>query len=80
MPRTVPDQIDYMYKNGLLPKLSEKDVEDLKAAYKLGLFYFQVGQHVISTDTESRPVSFIIPDPAELKEAFTNTQSILAKM
>ncbi|WP_420420859.1 hypothetical protein [Simkania sp.] len=80
MPRTVPDQIDYMFVKGLLPKLKPQDVTDLKAAYKLGLFYFQTAQHVISTDEESRPITFVIPDKAELKKAFEDTQAILGKM
>lgn len=80
MPRTVPDQIQYMCDKDLLPKLTPDDVRDLKAAYTLGLFYFQTAQHVISADEESRPITFAIPDKAELKKAFTDTQRILAKM
>ena len=80
MPKTVPEQIQFMHDKGFLPKLSKRDVADLQAAYKLGLFYFQVGQHLISTDPKKAPVSFTIPNKEELAKAYTDTKRILEKM
>jgi len=80
MPRTVPEQIQYMFEKGLLSKLDKQDVKDLQNAYILGLFYFQIGQHVISTDTDAKPVTFVVPDKEELQKAFKDTQRILKKM
>ena len=80
MPRTVPEQIDYMAEKKLLPKLTPDDIRDLKAAYKLGLFYFQTAQHVISADKDSNPITFVVPDKAELSKAFADTQRILNKL
>jgi len=79
MPRQVPDQIDYMYKLGLLPNLSKTDVGDLKQAYTLGLFYFQTAQHLVSS-MEGSPVQFPIPDKEELAKAYADTVRILEKM
>jgi len=80
MPRTVPEQIQYMFERGLLPKLNQRDVRDLQNAYILGLFYFQIAQHLISTDIDAKPVTFVVPDKEELQKAFENTQRILRKM
>ncbi len=76
MPRRVPEQIDYMREIGLLPRLSEEDVRDLKKAYTLGLFYFQTSQHLVST-RENGQVQFPISDKEELVKAYKDTQRIL---
>ncbi|WP_420420858.1 hypothetical protein [Simkania sp.] len=80
MPSTVPEQIQYLFDKGYLPKLSKQDVTDLQAAYKLGLFYFQVGQHLFSVSPDKVPISFSIPDKEELAKAYMDTDRILAKM
>ena len=79
MPRPVPDQIQYMYEQGLLPHLSPQDVIDLKQAYTLGLFYFQTAQHLVS-NIDSFAVTFDIPDPAELTKAYIDAERILRKI
>lgn len=77
MPRQAPDQIDFMYNRGLLSKLSAQDIQDLKSAYALGLFYFQTAQHLHSST--GKPIEFVIPNKEELAKAYQDTTRILAK-
>lgn len=79
IPRGVPDQIDYMRGLGLLPRLSEEDVRDLKQAYTLGLFYFQTAQHLVTIGNGGK-VEFPIPDVEDLRKAYMDTKRILAKL
>lgn len=78
MPRGVVDQIDFIYQNGLLPQLSKEDIEDLKKAYILGLFYFQTAQHLFAS--QGKPIEFSIPDKEEFAKAYQDTARILAKL
>lgn len=79
MPKAIPELIEYMYLEGLLPELDEQDVEDLKNAYRLGLFYFQMGQNLASVEKRA-PVKFSAADNDELAKTYANTQRILGKI
>ncbi|MBS0629495.1 MAG: hypothetical protein JSS30_04635 [Verrucomicrobia bacterium] len=70
IPKAIPELIDYMYQERLLPELSMEDVQDLQNAYRLGLFYCQNGEVIQCTD----------PERIELQEAYDNTHRILGKI
>lgn len=71
MPRTIPELIDYMFQERLLPELCKQDIEDLQNAYRLGLFYSHRGQDTLKL-TEAEKV--------QLQQAYTNTQRVLGKI
>jgi hypothetical protein len=79
MPRSVPEIIEYIFERNICPQWEKPDVEKLKAAYNLGLFYFHIAQSLIAAK-KGEPIAHLqIPDVEELRAAYTDTLSILQK-
>lgn len=79
MPRSVPEIIEYIFERALCPQWERPDVEKLKAAYNLGLFYFHIAQS-LKAAKKGEPITLLqIPDVEELRAAYTDTLRILEK-
>ena len=77
LPRTVPEQIDYLYLERVLSNLSPQDIKDLKKAYSIGLLYFQTAQRLFIAS--KHPVEFPVSDKTELQKAYADTLRILTR-
>ncbi len=79
MPKAIPELIEYMFKERLLPELCKQDIEDLQNAYRLGLFYFQMGQNACNPP-EGVAIKLTEEDKARLQKAYADTQRVLGKI
>ena len=79
MPQAVPDLIDFMFDERVLP-LSREEAETLKHAYKLGEFYSKTGLAIHRATNKPAKLTLSPDDAHSLRDAYTQAYAILLKL
>jgi len=79
MPQAVPDLIDFMFDERVLP-LSREEAETLKHAYKLGEFFFKTGLAIHGATNKPAKLTLSPDDAHSLRDAYTQAYAILLKL
>lgn len=79
MPQSIPDLIDFMFAERVLP-LSGEEAETLKHAYKIGEFFFKTGLAIHGATNKPAKLTLSPDDAQSLRDAYTQTYAILLKL
>lgn len=79
MPQPIPDLIDFMFAERVLP-LNKEDTEALKHAYKLCEFYYKAGCSIHGATNKPAELTLSPDDTQRLRDAYTQAHAILLKL